>query len=130
MGFVCNVLLSFDDEEWWEDGEDQPRTTCEPLRRINQWIPHGKLVDLTRQTYAARAGAGMDANLFGGGYKQFDIDQFIEIVEAQAWKRRTKVQLWVKGTDEVFTAIRLRPRMRRRQPVSKTGPKPRRRSAG
>ena len=44
MGFVWNILLSFDNEEWWEDGEDQPRETCKPLERINDRIPGGKLV--------------------------------------------------------------------------------------
>ena len=33
-----------------EEGEDQPRDTCEPLERINQWLPYGKLVDLAGRT--------------------------------------------------------------------------------
>lgn len=36
MGFVWNVLLAFDNEEWWEDSEDIPRTKCAPLEAINQ----------------------------------------------------------------------------------------------
>jgi hypothetical protein len=39
MGFVWNVMLSFDNEEFWEEGEDTARETCEPLDRINAWLP-------------------------------------------------------------------------------------------
>jgi hypothetical protein len=100
MGFVWNVMLSFDNEEWWEEGEDEPRDSCEPLERINAWIPYGHLVSLTGPTYAKEAGYGMDANLYGGGFKNFDIEGFIELVKAQHWKERSKVQLWVKGAEE------------------------------
>ena len=115
MGFVWNILLSFDNEEWWVDGEDEPRDTCAPLEHINRWIAHGKLVSLTEPTYSKGAGNGMDANLFGGGYKHFDIDGFVQVVEAQDWKQRAKVQLWVKGAEEgmgeePFTAVKLRRR--------------------
>lgn len=126
MGWVWNVLLSCSNEEFWEDGEDEARDTCEPLERINQWIPHGKLVSLIGPTYVEGVGYGMDANLFGGGYKHFDIDGFIDVVEAQDWKDRAKVQLWVKGAEEgmgeeSFTLIKLRPRRSRRpKPTAKS----------
>jgi hypothetical protein len=35
MGFLWNVMLSFDNEELSEDDEEEPRETCEPLERIN-----------------------------------------------------------------------------------------------
>lgn len=113
MSWVWNVLLSFSNEEFWEDDEDQPRETCEPLERINEWIPHGKLVSLTGPTYRKGAGCGMDANLFGGGNKHFDIDAFVKVVEAQNWKEPTQVQLWVKGAEagmgeEGFALVKLR----------------------
>jgi len=112
MGFVWNVMLSFDNEELWENGEDELRETCEPLERINAWIPHGRLVSLIGPTYANDAGYGMDPNLYGGGFKNFDIESFTEVVEAQDWKARSKVQLWVKGAEEgmgeePFTLIKL-----------------------
>ena len=112
MGWVWNVLLSFSNEEFWEDGEDEARDTCEPLERINQWIPSGKLVSLIGPTYVKGVGIGLDANLFGGGYKHFDIEGFIEVVEAQGWKDRANVQLWVKGAEEgmgeePFTPVKL-----------------------
>lgn len=100
MGFVWNVMLSFDNEELWEDGEDEARETCEPLDRINSWLEHGQLVSLNGPTYDDDAGYGMDANLYGGGFKNLDIDAFIAIVQAQSWKKRSKVQLWVKGAEE------------------------------
>jgi hypothetical protein len=100
MGWIWNVLLSCSNEEFCEEGEDEPREICEPLERINGWIPHGKLVSLIKPTYAAGAGYGMDANLFGGGYKHFDIEAFIKVVEAQNWKDRANLQLWIKGAEE------------------------------
>jgi hypothetical protein len=100
MGFVWNVMLSFDNEELWEDGEDEARETCESLDCINAWLDHGRLVSLIGPTYDDDAGNGMDANLYGGGFKHFDIEGFIEIVQAQNWKARSKVQLWVKGAEE------------------------------
>jgi len=61
MGFVWNVILSFDNEELWEDGEGEPGESCEPLERINAWIPHGRLVSLIEPTYVDDTGYGMDA---------------------------------------------------------------------
>ncbi len=112
MGFVWNVVLSFDNEELWEDDEDEPRETCEALERINSWIPHGRLVSLIGPTYEEGAGNGMDVNLYGGGFKHFDIEGFIDVVKTQNWKERSKVQLWVKGAEEgmgeePFTLIKL-----------------------
>jgi hypothetical protein len=105
-------MLSFDNEELWEDGADEARETCEPLERINAWLPHGRLVSLTGPTYDDDAGYGMDANLYGGGFKHFDIEGFIDVVKGQDWKNRAKVQLWVKGAEEgmgeePFTLIKL-----------------------
>jgi hypothetical protein len=93
MGFVWSLLLSFANEEWWEDGKDEPRHTCEPPEQINEWIADGKLVSLIEPTYAEGAGYGIDANLLVGGYKRFDINGFIEVVKAQRWKDRASVQL-------------------------------------
>src|SRR5262249_36514749 len=100
MGFVWNVMLSFDNEEGWEESEDEPRKSCGPVQQINDWIPSGQLVSLTGPTYADDAGYGMDANLYGGGFKNFDIEGFIEVVKTQEWKERSKVQLWVKRAEE------------------------------
>jgi hypothetical protein len=115
MGFLWNVMLSFSNEELWEDDEDQPRETCEPLERINEWIATGKLVDLVGPTYARDASSGLDANLYGGGFKHLDINAFIKVVETQPWKEPRKVQLWVMGGQEgmgedVFHPVRLRVR--------------------
>jgi GH24 family phage-related lysozyme (muramidase) len=140
MGWVWNVLLSCSNEEFWEDGEDEARETCEPLERINQWIPHGKLVSLIGPTYAEGVGDGIDANLFGGGYKHFDIEGFIKVVEAQDWKDRAKVQLWAKGAEEgmgeeSFTLIKLRRRRsshpkREAKPSPPSKPKPKLKTKG
>ena len=131
MGFVWNVMLSLDNEEFYEDDEVEPRETCEPLDRVNAWLVHGRLVSLVEATYAD--GAGMDANLYGGGFKHFDIDGFIEFVRSQSWKARSKVQLWVKGDEEgmgtePWTLIRLGPH--RREAAIKAAATRKRRAAG
>ena len=112
MGWVWNVMLSFDNEELWEDGADEPVEICEPMKQINSWIVDGQLVSLAGATYGDKCGYGMDANLYGGGFKHFEIEAFIEVVKAQRWKMRSKVQLWVKGAEEgmgtdPFTLIKL-----------------------
>lgn len=56
--------------------------------------------DRTGPTYEDDAGIGMDANLYGGGFKHFDIDGFRAVVKRQNWKDRAKVQLWIKGGEE------------------------------
>ena len=110
MGFIWNVLLSFDNDELWEG--DEPRDTCDALERINAWIGTGRLVSLTSPTYDDDASYGLDANLYGGGFKHLDIEGFVAAVKAQEWKARSKVQLWVKGGeegmwDDPFTLIKL-----------------------
>lgn len=80
--------------------------------RANQRLAAGRLVSLIGPTYEADVGYGMDANLYGGGFKHFDIEGFIEVVRAQDWKARSKVQLWVKGAEagmgtEPFKLIKL-----------------------
>ena len=93
-------MLSFDNDELWKDGEDEARETCEPLDKVNGWLKPGRLVSLIGPTYEDGAGNGMDANLYGGGFKHFDNEAFIVVVQAQNWKVRSKVQLWVKGSEE------------------------------
>lgn len=115
MAFIWNIMLSFDNEERWPDGADEPTDGCEPLDRINAWIPGGRLVSLVGATYRDHAGFGIDANLYGGGFKHFDIEEFIKVVEAQKWKERQRVQLWIRGAEEgmsedVFTLVKLCPR--------------------
>lgn len=110
MSWIWNVMLSFSNEERWGNDDDaEPSDSCEPLDRINSWIEGGKLVDLTKPTYAKNAGYGMDANLYGGGFNHFDIENFITLVEAQPWKDWRNLQLWVKGEEQdSFTLVKLR----------------------
>ena len=109
MSWVWTVMLSLNDEEFWEEGADGPSDTCQPLKRVNASIAHGRLVSLVGPTYARGAGYGMQARLYGGGFKHFDIDRFITVVQSQKWKESADVQLWVKADDaESFTQIKLR----------------------
>jgi hypothetical protein len=122
MSWIWNVVLSFSNDELGEDEDGQTQDTCESLEKINQWIPDGKLVSLVSPTYKKGAGYGMEANLYGGGYKHFDIDGFIKVVEAQKWSNRANVQLWIKGEeDESFIPIPLKwPRAARKKAATRT----------
>ena len=104
MSFIWNVMLSFDNEELWEDGEDESRETCEPLDGINAWLSPARLVSLTGPTYEDDAGYGMDANLYGGGFKHFDMAR-----DGRSPRRpRTRAGRHTRGPD--------RGTLRRRQP--------------
>ncbi len=153
MGFIWNIMLSFSNEELWVDGEDEPvePLECKPLERINAWIDsessilkgrgsehdehdgNGRLVELIGPTYDDNAGHGMDANLVGGGFKHFNIDGFIEVVESQNWKEWGAVQLWIKGgeegmNDSLFELVKLRRRKPTRHKSDAVSPKAKRRS--
>ena len=131
MAWVWNVMLSFSDEELWEEDDDEARETCESLERINAWMAHGRLVCLIGPTHDDDVGYGMHANLYGGGYKHFDIEGFVEVVEAQDWKDRANLQLWVKREeDQSWTPIKLRrPRTRRPKPEPELAPPPKTKSS-
>ena len=100
MSWIWNVMLSFSDEEYWED-EEEALEIPRALENINAWLEadevrnYGPLTDLT----FGSGSAGMNANVFGGGFKHFDIDAFIEIVTQQNWQDRENVQLFVQGED-------------------------------
>jgi len=117
MSYVWNIILSFSDEEFWHDGEDEARDSCAALDALNKSIPNGKLVDLTKPTFAAKAGYGMSAHLYGGGFNHFDIESFIASVEAQQWKDPANVQLFLKSeSDEQFSLYPIRqPKKKRKQ---------------
>ena len=115
MSFIHNVLLSFSDEECWGEAEAEPchPDKCPPLQAINKWIKHGELVSLIEPTYVEGVGYGMHANLYGGGFNHFDFEGFVRVVEAQDWKDREHLQVWLKAEEEQsFSPVPLR---RRRQ---------------
>ena len=120
MGYVWNVILSFSDEEFWHEGEDEARTTCAALVALNKLMsPDGKLVDLTKATF--KSSYGMSAHVYGGGFKHFDVNGFIADVQAQAWKDPLNVQLFLKSdSDERFSLHPLFKPKRNRKPPSKT----------
>ena len=105
MSFVWNVMLFFSTDEYWRSEEDEARDHCESLNAINKRLPAGcKLVDLTKPTFKEKNGYGMEANVYGGGFKHFDIEDFIELVAAQPWQDPDNVQLFLKAESaEHFT---------------------------
>ena len=111
MGFVWTVMLSFGDEEYWRSGEEEMRENCEALDNINAWLRdhperHGPLTDLTR--CSTGNAVGMNASLYGGGFKHFVLDDFIEVVKNQDWQDPASVQLFIKADDDqLFTAMLL-----------------------
>lgn len=121
MSWIWNVMISFGDEEFWEDGEDEARETCAALEKINEWLPQGeRLVDLSGAT--ADSTYGMDAHVYGGGFNHLDIEAFIAAVEAQDWKDRANVQLFLRGDStaaQQFTVHTLGPKPKGRKPRAK-----------
>lgn len=104
MSFVWNVMLSFSNEEFWRDDEENARERCDALDHVNKLLPAGcKLVDLTKPTFKEGVGYGMEANVYGGGFKHFDVAGFIAIVAAQKWQNPDNVQVFLKAeTDDRF----------------------------
>lgn len=106
-------MLTFGNEEFWEEDEEEALESCAALESINRWLlsdtvkNYGPLSDLTSCTY--QHGAEMNANLWGGGFKHFDIEAFMQVVAEQPWHDRANVRLFLKGEeDEVFTIYRLK----------------------
>jgi hypothetical protein len=105
-------MLSFGDEEYWTEGKDEPQESCQALEKINAWLTadeakgYGPLTDLTSCTTGNKI--GMNANLYGSGFKHIDIGKFGEVVKNQEWHEPTHVQLFIKGEeDEKFTMLTL-----------------------
>jgi hypothetical protein len=105
-------MVSFSDEEYWTPGEDEAQEECQALQNINAWLEsdtekmYGPLTNLT--SYATGNQVGMQANLYGGGFKRFDIDDFLAIVKEQTWHDPSCVQVFIKGEeDQQFTLLAL-----------------------
>ena len=98
-------MLSFTNQEFWRDGEDDARERCEALDLINRQLPTDcQLVDLTKSTFKAGVGCGMEAHVYGGGFKRFDSTGFIEAVVAAPWRDPDNVQWFLKAESaECFT---------------------------
>jgi hypothetical protein len=112
MSWIWNVLLSFSDEEYWEDGAEEALESCPALDSINSWLQSDKMRNygpLTSLTECATGnGTGMSANVWGGGFNHFDMEEFIAVVERQQWRDRASVQLFIQGEeDSKFTLIEL-----------------------
>lgn len=106
MGWVMTVMVSFSDEELWED-EETYRDNCPSLDNINAWLQsskdeYGPLTDLV--PCAKGNAVGMSANLYGGGFKHFDDEGFFEIVKSQDWNDPDNLQVFLKDEeDQKFT---------------------------
>ena len=106
MSWLWNIMLSFSDDEYWLEGVEEVLEAAPPLENINQWLnlEGGALTDLT----LGSGGAGLNANLFGGGFKHFDIESFIGIVASQEWQCRDDVQLFIKDEEaQTWTLVNL-----------------------
>lgn len=102
MSWVWNVMLSFSSEEYWIEGEEEALESAPALDKINEWLKADKLRKFgpLKDLGKCSGGAGMNANIFGGGFKHLDIDAFIDVVAKQEWQDRDNVQLFLQGDDE------------------------------
>jgi hypothetical protein len=93
-------MLSFSGDEYWADDQEDVLEVAPALEGINQWLSsseheYGALTDLT----AGAGGVGMCAHLFGGGYKHFEIEAFIDAVWSQPWQDINSGELFLKGEE-------------------------------
>jgi len=112
MSYVWTIMLSFGNEEYWTEGEEEPQEQCQALENINAWLTadearkYGPLIDLT--TCATGNNVGMSANLYGGGFKRMNIEKLVEVIKNQKWHDPASVQLFIKGEEEEkFTLLTL-----------------------
>ena len=100
MSWIWNVMLSFSNDEYWDEN-DEVIDEAPPLEKINAWMEadternYGPLEDMT----PCGGGAEMNANVFGGGFKHFDIEMFIKVVASQQWQDRSSVQIFLQGEE-------------------------------
>jgi len=102
MGWIWNVILSFSNEEYWIEGKEEMLESAPALDKINAWMKaHHQHDSYTLKDLSLCAsGAGMTANIFGGGFKHFDIEAFVDVVAKQEWQDRDNIQLFLQGEDE------------------------------
>ncbi len=112
MSHVWTIMLSFGNEEYWTEGEEEPQEQCQALENINAWLKadevrkYGPLADLT--IHATGNDVGMSANLYGGGFKRMNIEKLVEVIKNQEWLDPASVQLFIKGEEEEkFTLLTL-----------------------
>lgn len=72
------------------------------LDKINEWMRAKYKHDSysLKDISVGAGGAGMNAHIFGGGFKHFDIEAFIDVVAKQEWNDIDSVQLSLQGGDE------------------------------
>ena len=105
-------MVSFSDEEYWTEDEEEAQTECQALQNINAWLKsdevkmYGTLTSLTSEAVGNQV--GMQANLYGGGFKHFDLEKFLAVVKKQEWHDPSCVQIFIKGEeDQQFTLLDL-----------------------
>lgn len=101
MSWVWSVMLSFSNEEYWMDEAEETLEVAPALEKINEWLESDKVRNYEPLTPLAldTGGVGSNANVFGGAFKHFDIEAFIDVVSSQEWRDRDNVQLFVQGEE-------------------------------
>jgi hypothetical protein len=99
MSWVTDVLLIFSLAEvfYEDDGEEMGLKNVPALENINAWLQkNGKGILDNLDEYVISSGKGMQARVYGGAFNFLKIDEFIEVVKAQSWRKRKNVQLLIQ----------------------------------
>ncbi len=104
MSWILTIMISFGDDEWWE--ADEVRDNCESLDNVNAWLEADKIRNYGPLTALSSCAVDMSANLYGGGFKHFDIEGFLQIVKSQNWHDPDNLQVFIKDEeDQKFTVL-------------------------
>ena len=104
MSWVTDVLLTVNFEERLDDDFNIVES-CEALDNINAWLEKhelGKLDELS--SHVRSGGKAMQCYVYGGAFNFMKVDEFINHVLSQTWKRPEAVLFMIKDEEQdVFT---------------------------
>ena len=99
MSYVTDVLLLFSIEENLIEGEFKEEAPV--VGGVNAWLEEHEFARLANLSVHASVEKVMQANVYGGAYNYFDLDEFAEFLKRQNWRAPHSVQLLVKGEEDV-----------------------------
>jgi hypothetical protein len=97
MSGVTDVLLIFNVGEFFDDALDDYLEEIPPLNYINDWLKSQGLKPLDNLDQHVNTGRAMQACVYGGAFNRLEVNDFIEVVRAQDWKKPQNVQLLIQS---------------------------------
>jgi hypothetical protein len=104
MSYVTNVLLLFSLEENLIEGEFREKAPV--IGGVNGWLEEHAFAGMENLSVHAGREKAMQANIYGGAYNYFDVDEFAEFLKEQSWRAPHSVQLLVKCEEDGKFSLR------------------------